>query len=437
MKSVKVYRYRWLILLSLMLLVLAVELQWMNLAPIGRVANLFYDGQLSANISTPVDLLSLVYMLVFVIASIPASFLINRLGIVASTRTASGLVVFACLCKAIYVTSFPIFLFGQFVLAIAQVLVLDSITEIVSRWFSIRERGMAVGLVSAAQYLSLGLVMVFSPLMVVANAASPDYGKGFEAMVATYSIVCGVFALVSAFLIREKPPTPSSYLVPESKVPFFRSIMIVNANSSLRGLIVIFSIGWGVLITFLSKVDFVSSLIGFPDSNGMLGIALLGGGMVGAIVLPSLSDRYRKRKSFYVLCSVCSIPGLLLLLFSAQLGRLFWSAPVFSVIGTAIFGFCVLSTIPIGFQYAAELGQGVSEEIIQAILMLCSQATGAVIMILVILNEEFFAERLLFILASLLVAAMIGSTFLKESPVIVTEEERLTEVIGKEIVHLQ
>jgi len=37
----------------------------------------------------------------------------------------------------------------------------------------------------------------------------------------------------------------------------------------------------------------------------------------------------------------------------------------------------------------------------------------------------------------LLAASMIGSSFLKESEMIVTEEERLKEVIEQEIVHLQ
>jgi len=36
-----------------------------------------------------------------------------------------------------------------------------------------------------------------------------------------------------------------------------------------------------------------------------------------------------------------------------------------------------------------------------------------------------------------LVAGMIGSSFLKESEMIITEEERLKEVINQEIVHLQ
>ncbi|MFA6695965.1 MAG: MFS transporter, partial [Sphaerochaeta sp.] len=160
MKSVKAYRYRWLILLSLILLILSVEVHWLNLSPVGRVANEYYASQLTLTYARPVDLLSLTYLIVFVVASIPASYLLHRLGIRKATWIASGLIIFGSMTKWIYLSTFSLVLLGQFILAVGQALVLTSITEIVSRWFPIRERGMAVGITSASQYLSLAVVMI-------------------------------------------------------------------------------------------------------------------------------------------------------------------------------------------------------------------------------------------------------------------------------------
>ena len=134
MKSVKAYRFRWLILFALMALILAVELQWLNMAPIGRVANLYYEGQISTRFSNPVELLALAYLIIFVIGSIPASYLIHRLGVNLSIRIAAGMILFGALGKWIYLSNFPIVLFCQIILALAQAVVLNSITEIVSRW---------------------------------------------------------------------------------------------------------------------------------------------------------------------------------------------------------------------------------------------------------------------------------------------------------------
>lgn len=437
MKSVKAYRFRWLILFALMALILSVELQWLNMAPIGRVANLYYQGQISTRFSNPVELLSLAYLIIFVIASIPTSYLIHRLGVTLSIRIAAGMIIFGSLGKWIYLSNFPIVLFCQILLALAQAVVLNSITEIVSRWFPIRERGMAVGMASAAQYLSLGIVMVLSPLMVVTKADAANYGGGFERMMGTYALICSVFAIAAAFLIRENPPTPSSSLQKPEDVSFINSFRAMNAIPSLRGLMIIFAVGWGVLATILVKIDAISALLGFPDSDGRLGIVLLIGGMIGAVLLPSLSDRWRKRKAFFVFCNLCSIPGVLLLVFSGDLGSLFLNSSIFALAGAFIVGFCLLSSIPIGSQYAAELGHGISEEIIQAMLLLFSQVSGAVILIITLTSRGQYAGQLLSGLAALLFAAMMGSTFLKESEVIVTEDERLHEVIEKEIVHLQ
>ncbi|HHT81263.1 MAG TPA: major facilitator superfamily domain-containing protein 7, partial [Spirochaetales bacterium] len=120
MKSVKAYRFRWLILFSLMALILSVEVQWLNMAPVGRVVNVYYQGQVSTRFSNPVELLSLAYLIIFVIASIPASYMIHRLGITLSVRIAAGMIIFGSLGKWIYLANFPVVLFCQIVLALSQ-----------------------------------------------------------------------------------------------------------------------------------------------------------------------------------------------------------------------------------------------------------------------------------------------------------------------------
>ena len=420
-----------------MLLIISVEIQWLNLAPVGRVANSYYQGQLSLRYASPVDLLSLTFLLVFVVASIPSSYLLHRLGLRWAVWIASGLIVFGSLTKWLYIASLPAVLFGQFILALGQALVLTSITEIVSRWFPIRERGMAVGITSASQYLSLAAVMILSPLLVVTRADDPAWGQGFERMMGVYALASSILALIPAFLMRENPPTPSSTLQVPRNQSFRTSFRIMHQNPSLQGLMIIFSIGWGVLMTLFIKIDEISELLGFNDSTGFLGIAMFAGGMVGAIVLPALSDRYRRRKLFFVFCNVCSIPGILLLVFCQQVGAVLLGSEAIAMIGASIVGLSLLASIPIGSQYAAELGIGISEEVIQGFLLLFSQASCAVIMLISLVSTDEYSPMLLSSLAALLAASMIGSSFLKESEMIVTEEERLKDAIEQEIVHLQ
>lgn len=190
-------------------------------------------------------------------------------------------------------------------------------------------------------------------------------------------------------------------------------------------------------MVFFIKVDQISALLGITDSNGILGISMFVGGMVGATVLPALSDRYRRRKLFFVFSTVCSIPGILLMVFSARIGSHLSNPTAIAIIGSSIVGLSLLAAIPIGTQYAAELASGVGEEIIQSLLLLSSQAACAIILVVSLVTTEFYAPMLLAFLAVLLAAAMVGSAFLKESPMIITEDQRLKEAVEVEIVHLQ
>lgn len=437
MKTVKAYRYRWIILLTLVLQTLSVEIHWLNLAPVGRVANQFYQHQIPFSSARPVDLLSLTYLLVFVFASIPAAYLLHRLGIRWATWIASALILIGSLVKWVYMQDFLSVLVGQLFLALGQALVLTSITEIVARWFPIRERGMAVGITSASQYLSLALVMILSPVLVTAKATDPIAVDTLAALMRFYALLSSFLTIIAAILIKENPPTPSSSFTVSLSIPYTSSLKAISSQSSLRGLMIIFSIGWAVLMTLFIKIDEISEYLGFADSNGFLGIAMFAGGMVGAIVLPALSDRYRRRKLFFVFCNVCSIPGILLLVFCQQIGAVFLGSDAIALIGASVIGLSLLAAVPIATQYAAELGHGISEEVIQGLLMLFSQASCALILILCMGLGDPFSPVLLSVLAALLFAALIGSTFLKESTMIITEDERLVEVIKQEIVHLQ
>ena len=57
-------------------------------------------------------------------------------------------------------------------------------------------------------------------------------------------------------------------------------------------------------------VDSISASLGVNDSDGLIGVAMLGGGVIGALVLPILSDKFRKRKLFLVLGLGGMLPGV-------------------------------------------------------------------------------------------------------------------------------
>jgi len=113
MRSVRVYRYRWVMLISLINLVLAGSLQWLNFAPVGRVVNAYYHDQIYLRFFNPVDLLSLTYLIVYVLFSVPSGWIIRKLGMRVTYWIASGLIIFGAMTKTLYLSSFKTVLFGH------------------------------------------------------------------------------------------------------------------------------------------------------------------------------------------------------------------------------------------------------------------------------------------------------------------------------------
>ena len=74
--SFKVYGYRWVMLLAYMFAVAINQLLWITFAPITSDATKFYNvSELS------IGLLSLIFMIVYIFVSIPASWAIDTWGI--------------------------------------------------------------------------------------------------------------------------------------------------------------------------------------------------------------------------------------------------------------------------------------------------------------------------------------------------------------------
>lgn len=94
------------------------------------------------------------------------------------------------------------------------------------------------------------------------------------------------------------------------------------------------------------------------------------GGIIGAVILPLLSDHYRKRKIFLTICMVCIVPGLAGLALAQDYTIL--------MVSSFILGFFIMSAGPIGFQYAAEISYPAPESSSQGLLLLAGQISGII-----------------------------------------------------------
>ncbi len=138
-----------------------------------------------------------------------------------------------------------------------------------------------------------------------------------------------------------------------------------------------------------------------PADAGTLGALFLAGGIVGAFILPALSDRLHRRQRFLLIGMAGGLPGLIGLTFGTILGVL--SLSVFSM------GFFVVSTSPIGMQFAAEITFPTPEGTSNGLIQLFGQASVAFVYIMAAMRapDGAFTPSLLLSAALLVVNIVI------------------------------
>ena len=358
-QTYRVYPYRWVVLGVLALVNLTIQILWIGYAPITGPAGEFYGvGDVA------IGLFAMSFMIAFIPFSLPASWLIDTRGF----RFAVGLgsvVMGACgILRGLAGDSYALAMVATIGIACAQPLLLNSWTKMPARWFPPAQRATAVGVVTLGNLLGTAIGMVASPILVESMSIS------------RMQLISGVVAAASAVLFvvfaREHPPTPACDPDQEERALVLDGLAHALKVGAFWAVLAISFVGLGVFNGLTTWVEAMIRPRGFtPGDAGTLGAVLLLGGLVGAVVLPALSDRRRSRGPFLALAFLGAIPGLIGLTFASTLPMLLGSA--------ALLGFFLVSALPIGFQYAAEITRPTPEGTSNGLMQLFGQ--GAVVFV--------------------------------------------------------
>lgn len=421
--SPKVYPYRWVVLTVFMLVTMVVEIQWLAHAAVARPAAVFYEGQFDPASFINIDFLAMVYMLVFLLMSFPASYVIDTYGIRVGISIGALLIGVCGLLKGVFADNFTVVVAAQVGLAVAQPFILNAVTAVSVRWFPLRERGLAAGLSALAQYLGIVVAMIVTPLMVGSDPAEPGYGTGFEDMLLLYGWLTFGAAIVTLLFLRERPPTPPS-LETEEKQSFGEGIRYILRQRDMRIALYLFLIGLGIFNAVSSMTDAIAANAGVEDSDGLIGGLMLIGGILGALILPVLSDKYRKRRIFLVICVAGMVPGIFGLTFAGSFSSDPGTVYAISLASSFVLGFFIMSAGPLGFQYAAEVSHPAPESTSQGMLLWVGQVTGMLFVAGMSVENNRYLPAFMLAFAALSLLSAFIVLLLKESPMIITEADR-------------
>ncbi len=395
----RLYRYRWLVLAVFMFINMTIQVLWISYASITGPAAQYYGVSDGA-----IGLLAMTFMVAFIFMSLPASWAIDTYGFRKAVSLGAILMGIFGLTRGLVGDNYALVLISTIGIAIAQPFLLNAWTTVPAKWFSIESRATAVGLVTLANLVGTGLGLALTPILIESMP--------IPAVQLIYGALAAVSAVFFLLLARENPPTPPC--PPGLEV---RALMLDGLKHALKVrkfllYLVIWFIGMGIFNGITTWVEVIVRPRGFtPAEAGTLGALMLAGGLLGAVIIPPISDKQHKRQRYLFLGFGLAIPGLAGLAFADQ----YWAL----LLSSFTLGFFLVSASPVGMQYATEITVPTPEGTSNGLVQLCGQASVIFVYIMLALQTAggSFTPSLILAIGLMLLSLAIISQLKDPEPV--------------------
>ena len=391
----RVYGYRWVVLGAFMFANLAIQMLWISYAPITSESAKYYHVS-----QTWIGILTMSFMAVFVFLSLPAAWLIDTRGFRVAVGLGVVLMAIAGVARGLAGPHYVLAFAATIGLAVAQPLLLDSWTTVPAKWFAPGERATAVSLVTLASMMGIAVGMVLSPVL--------EKSMPIARVQLVYGLIAAVAAVTFLVLARERPATaPCPPGMDE------RALMLDGLRHALRvrPFLIMLVVAFIVMSAFNGVTTWVEEIIkprGFGSTEaGIMGALMLVAGVIGAVILSSLSDRQGKRVRFMIVALLATVPGML--------GVAFASSALTLYVFAAALGFFLVAVLPIGMQYAAEITRPTPEGTSAGLIQLAGQISVVYVYVMEVLRTSNGSFTVSLLLATvLLVACAVTVSRLKD-----------------------
>lgn len=381
--------YRWVVLAAFAIVAGLSQMLWLNFAPIlNHIQHRYGVSELLAS------QLILVFPLLYVVLSIPAGRLTDLRGYRFTTGLGAVMMAVFSLVR-IFDDSFYILLVAQLGIAVAQPFAVNGVSKLVGDWFEPEHGAVATGLATVGMFAGMALAMGATPPLVEA--------WGLRGAMAAFAVL--TVAGAAAFLLLAKPGPHG-----ETQDPADLSWRTLVSDRRLVLVYVMAFLGLGFfngLTTWLEGILLPNGID--AQQAGMVGAALIVGGMVGAAVVPAISDAIRRRKPLLIACSATAAVMLIPLCTQRNYDMLL-------VLG-ALMGFCFLPAFALLLEICAELAGEEQAGLATGLLMLAGNAGGVVVSVAMAMvkGDAPTFIRAVWLLLLVLGAALVPALLLPET----------------------
>ena len=350
-EEVEVYRYRWAVLLVFGLIFMIGQMMWLAFSLI--------RNEVTPVLGLPpgdpsVVLLTASQPLAFIILSIPVGMLADRKGLVIVAGLGAILQTLFGTLRIFMINDFAMIFAAQFGLSIGSVMIQNCIVYLSVSWFPKGERGLATGV--STLFMLLGMLLGTALSMLLWTA--PLYGDpGYTVALAQANVVwilqldaaiAAILTIIFFAVARDKPPKPPDIDVLAEATPSIRGML---RDRNVWIISIGFFAGFGIFIGLTAIIEELLLSLGIPVAAGLgspaiVMILLLASGIVGAVVVPGISDKVGKRKPFLIVAMAVGAVSTLILGTSTIVELTY--------LMSAILGFFLIAVMPVALSTLEE-----------------------------------------------------------------------------------
>ncbi|XP_025414282.1 feline leukemia virus subgroup C receptor-related protein 2-like [Sipha flava] len=365
-QNLKLYKSRWIILFVYMVYSMANAVHWIQYSIISNITVKFYGVSNFA-----IDTTSTIYMIVYVPLVIPASWVLDRLGLkvtmvigAAGTCLGAWLKVFSAVPGRFLIT-----LLGQGLVACSQAFILSLPSRLAAVWFGSTEVSTACSLGVFGNQLGAALGFLIPPMIVHDSDNLEDIGNDLWKMFVSFAIVNTVVFFLVAWSIQAEPLMAPSYaqVVQRKKrddPEILKDVFMSSVNELLKNngyilLLISYGINVGAFFAISTLLNqFI--LLYFPgheEDVGRIGLTLVLCGLGGSIICGYILDKTHLYKETTLVVYGSTLISMLIYTFSLSNGQSIWII----YITASLLGLFMTGYLPVGYELAIELTYPIPE----------------------------------------------------------------------------
>lgn len=346
---------KWLIIAGFSLLLGVNQFLWLTFATIVISTEAHFGvNEFFAN------LLTLMFPIIFVLLAIHSGKVLDNIGYKKIVSLAALLMLIGSIIRWLGADHYWLVFAGQLLIAIAQPYITNAINQVTPDWFDKSQIATVTGVIMGGMFLATALG-AFAPAPLIE-------AFGFSGMLLINVIITAVAVVGFLLVVVEKPKQQDSAIslheiesLLKNKRLWFISLAVFIAMGYFNGLS-----NWIAPILAPRGID--------EATAGIITAMLIVGGILGALLIPLLSDYLQKRRIFLILATLIGA--------SATYPLLYLTTGTSTLLLSFVLGFFLLAGYPLLIAAAEDTVHASQAAKAVAMLMMMGNLGGVIMVLL-------------------------------------------------------